>query len=312
MHKLLPLARDQEQTHCPSCGSEKFYDRGIIPSASEFAGQALDTPLEGGSLYDCQNCALCYRSILHEPAFYDALYAQAKSMIWEAKIAREDQLLVSKTLQHFSKVGDVLDIGCGSGALLDMLPISFRRYGIEIGMEARELAASKGIKLVGNSFNELVKLNINFDVVLACDLIEHCTDPLKFVKDSINLLKPKGLLIISTGNADAPLWRLSGGRFWYCQFAEHLTFISPRWVELNAKGNFEIVAIKQFSYGNQSRVYKAKHAAALVGYHLMPKTYSKIMAWRRNWAGVKPYCSPLPGMGLTNDHIIIVLRRLSS
>jgi 2-polyprenyl-3-methyl-5-hydroxy-6-metoxy-1,4-benzoquinol methylase len=310
MHNDLHPNNIHAQRTCPSCGGRKFYDLGKIPGASKFAGMDLDEPLEGGSLLECRDCALNFKSEIREPAFYDALYSRASAKVWESKTIRLDHELVSRALQDHCKGGDVLDIGCGSGRLLDMLPTGYQRYGIEIGEEARQHAANKNIKLVGKSFDDLSYLDMRFDAVVASDLIEHCRDPLKFVINAISILKPNGLLILSTGNADAPLWRLSGGRFWYCQIAEHLAYISPRWAEINANGRYNIVEVKKFIYLNEGILYKSVHSAALLCFHLLPKTYSWLMAKRRNWQGVKPYRPPLPGLGLTKDHFILVLRRL--
>jgi SAM-dependent methyltransferase len=281
--------------------------RGPIPSASVFAGQPLPQALPGGMLVHCLDCLLTFRSPIHPRSFYDALYATAQAKEWDDGSARTDHRVIAHALQARLSQGDVLDIGCGSGGLLDRLPPGFRRFGIEISREARAIASSRGIQLIGSSFDDLGEIHARFDAVLACDVIEHHPQPQQFLRAAISLLKPGGLLLLSTGNPAAPLWRLSGGRFWYSQFAEHLTFVSPAWVQRHA-GRHAVDEILPFAYGSLSLGQRLKTAVLCAYYAVAPGSYARQLARRIAWQGPLPYCPNPPGMGLSTDHFVAVVR----
>jgi hypothetical protein len=59
------------------------------------------------------------------------------------------------------------------------------------------------------------------------DVIEHLTDPLQELKRAHRLLRPNGLLAVSTMNVDAWFPRLLGRRWpWYMQM--HLYYFTPK------------------------------------------------------------------------------------
>jgi 2-polyprenyl-3-methyl-5-hydroxy-6-metoxy-1,4-benzoquinol methylase len=304
-----PASAEQTQS-CPSCKRAAPSDRGAISPASIFAGLALDNPLSGGRLLECRMCGLSWRTPFRNPSFYEELYAKAKGDEWQSDKPRRDHQMVAAALQEQLSGGDVLDIGCGNGALLGMLPAGFQRFGVEIGLEARAAAQGRGVELVAASFDELSSLQQTFDAVVVCDVIEHSTDPREFVAAAINRLRRGGLLILSTGNADAWLWRVCGGKFWYCQFAEHLTFISPRWLASQTEVGAELLAMRRFAYNPVSAVTRIKSWLMLAFYMAMPAAYNRRAARRCGWSRAAPYFSNPPGQGLTQDHLVATLRRI--
>lgn len=112
----------------------------------------------------------------------------------------------AKLDKDFSSIS-VLDIGCGGGILSE----SIARSGAKVlGIDACEenvLAAQLHAKKVGQkqieykctSIEELEKNN-KYDVILCMEVIEHVDNLAFFVKESISLLKPGGLIFISTLN----------------------------------------------------------------------------------------------------------------
>lgn len=292
---------------CPDCGSTRVLRRGNIPAASVFAGQPLEQVLPGGVLVHCEDCLLTFRFPVHTRSFYDDLYARAGASEWEDGNDRSDHQVIIRALEARLSQGDVLDIGCGGGALLNRLPTGFRRFGIEISEQARAIARERHIELVGTSFDDLEGITARFDAVLACDVIEHHPRPQQFFHAGLALLKPGGLFIMSTGNPMAPLWRITGGRFWYCQFAEHLSFVSPAWVRRHA-GSCSVEDILPFAYGHLTLGQRLKTSALWAYYLVSPKLYARQLARRKAWQGPFPYSPNPPGMGLSRDHFVAVLR----
>lgn len=101
----------------------------------------------------------------------------------------------------------VLDIGCGGGILSESIArIGVKVSGIDVSQEnihAAQLHAKKvGLEQIEYkcaSVEELEKEN-KYDVILCMEVIEHVDNLAFFVEKSVHLLKPGGLIFISTLN----------------------------------------------------------------------------------------------------------------
>lgn len=104
----------------------------------------------------------------------------------------------------------VLDIGCATGFMGKYLieNKSCKVYGVEVDKVQAEIAEKNLSGVLTGSVEETESIkkinkmtkNKKFDVILATSLIEHLTDPDQFLKVMRNLLKPQGIIIISTPN----------------------------------------------------------------------------------------------------------------
>ncbi|MBN65953.1 MAG: bifunctional 3-demethylubiquinol 3-O-methyltransferase/2-polyprenyl-6-hydroxyphenol methylase [Rickettsiales bacterium] len=101
----------------------------------------------------------------------------------------------------------LVDIGCGGGLICEPMA----RMGASVtGVDASEkniktasLHAAQGgldIAYQANTAEALASENQQFDVVLALEIIEHVADPDSFVASCAELVKPGGLLVMSTIN----------------------------------------------------------------------------------------------------------------
>lgn len=187
--------------------------------------------MAGGNLYSCQNCGLRFRYPRISEDRLTTLYKQGAPEAWPGDVrSRTDWLLAKTAIEERFACGSVLDLGCFSGGFLTSLSDGFLQYGIELHGEAAGVAASKGVRMLADDFAALETLTERFDVVTAFDVIEHVDDPAKFLEGASKVLKPGGLLIVSTGDAEFFGWRWARGRYWYCVFPEHISFISSSWL----------------------------------------------------------------------------------
>jgi SAM-dependent methyltransferase len=125
----------------------------------------------------------------------------------------------------------VLDVGCFNGAFLQYLGDSWHRFGIEPSIEAARLAQGRGIDVLAPTLEELPPATPGFDAVLAIDVVEHLGNPVPFFQRLSTHLNPGGVLIVLTGDTDAPAWRLQGSRYWYCSLPEHVSFYNRQALE---------------------------------------------------------------------------------
>lgn len=237
---------------CPSCGSDRVRQMGPIPPSNTFAGRVLDQVLPGGSLWQCLDCHLGFRHPRLQRAEVDELYRQGNIESWATPVkGRTDWMLASKMIASFSGIKRVLDVGCFDGRLLEYLGQGYEWLGVEIHSEAAERARQRGVNVITKDYSELPLCRIEADAVLAVDVIEHSYDPLEFLACLVSSVRAGGIIVIATGNTDAPTWRLMGSRYWYCHIAEHLSFINPEWAENAAcRLGLEVVAFERFSHMN--------------------------------------------------------------
>ncbi len=98
----------------------------------------------------------------------------------------------------------ILDIGCGGGLVCEPLA----RLGAKVsGADADPIAievAQEHAEQGGLSIHYMNKpaedIDEQYDVVLALEIIEHVSDPSKFVESVATLCKPDGIVIFSTLN----------------------------------------------------------------------------------------------------------------
>jgi len=95
-----------------------------------------------------------------------------------------------------------LDYGCGSGGAVRYARENTvcRAVGFDEGWMTG-YARARGVPILERS--DLKTVQGTFDVVTAIEVIEHTIDPVSVLKEIRTLLKPGGLLLVTTGNASA-------------------------------------------------------------------------------------------------------------
>lgn len=129
--------------------------------------------------------------------------------------------------------GRVLDIGCGSGGYLAFLAdLGWACEGIEQGATSRGYARKELGLTVHADLRKLQEFPKGcFDVVTMWHVIEHLPDPCGTLSAVHRVLKPDGILMLRTPNADSWEARLSQ-RYWYGVDApRHLYLFSPAALE---------------------------------------------------------------------------------
>jgi SAM-dependent methyltransferase len=295
---------------CPDCGSQQLRCIGILPDVGFFAGSRLDEPLPGGELIQCKRCDLRFRHPHLGIATYDKLYDNARTDTWIAGPLRVDQRLVQSLAQgaRFGSPGArvrVLDFGCYAGDLLCSLPAQFEKFGIEVNATAGALAAKRAGARVERDLDHLPP-ELRFELIVAMDVIEHVPSPRALLKRLVERLAPGGRLVITTGDGAHWLWRLLGGRWWYCHFPEHIAFISRRWLRHHAGGlGVSVQQASSFNYLDAAeRPPFLRGWKALLRYVLRPGEHAQR---QQHHAARHGSDLGVPGIGLTRDHLLLVV-----
>ena len=129
-----------------------------------------------------------------EEAFYDA-----KASIYRHA---ENRTVVDHVLACLPPQGRVLDVGCGSGALLSRFA---GRAGYRAGVELSPMAAGAARLVADRVVNLPVTAPLpfppdSFDVVVCADVLEHLAEPAAALASVAAFCRPGGVVVISVPN----------------------------------------------------------------------------------------------------------------
>ncbi|MBI2196476.1 class I SAM-dependent methyltransferase [Candidatus Daviesbacteria bacterium] len=163
----------------------------------------------------------------------------------------------------------ILDVGCGNGYylyLLNNLGVKLTLTGIDQDKNALQSAEGlidrKKIKIFKGGATRLPFKNSSFDKVLISEVIEHIEDEEKALSEIRRVLKPNGLLILTTCNIDYPFfwdpvnWLLQRlfkthikSGFWAGIWNQHIRlYKQDRLKNLLIKCNFKVEEIEPLTF----------------------------------------------------------------
>ena len=90
----------------------------------------------------------------------------------------------------------ILDVGCGTGANLEMLAQFGESEGVDVSDDALEFCRRKGLKVHKGLAEKLPFADESFDLVTALDVVEHLDDDATGLKEMRRVLKTDGRALI--------------------------------------------------------------------------------------------------------------------
>lgn len=101
---------------------------------------------------------------------------------------------------------NVLDIGCGLGILMERLlnEKNCKVMGIDISKAAVEYVKKKGMNAIIKKVPPLPFRDSSFDIVIATEIIEHCSNPLTMLDEILRVLNNSGKFFITVPENHGP------------------------------------------------------------------------------------------------------------
>lgn len=201
-------------------------------------------------LFECLDCTFQFvRPVIDPASLYTADYYRGRGADPTVNYAEEfgnpfhsprffefnnlTQIVRNLKAERTSQQLHWLDYGCGNGALLKFLTEQKDLQVHAAGFD--ESAFSQHLKGQGFEFYDRNGLQAlpseSFDVITCIEVIEHTLEPKQVLAEISRLLKPEGLLLLTTGNMHSPLARMRGFRFSYCVPEVHISLFNPKVLE---------------------------------------------------------------------------------
>lgn len=211
---------------------------------SELASTALQ--LREGALRRCSACGQLLSSATE--ARYSETMAQfddsAFNVIAGHAQARRDAV-ARKRLAHLAALlgkspHDIrlCDVGCSRGQFVAAaLAAGFGAEGVEPAPQIAQAARDAGLPVHTGLLEDRHYADASFDALTLFEVVEHLRAPLPLLAACRRVLKPGGILLISTGNAGSWTAAAMGARWDYFDMARdggHISFFNPRSMALLA------------------------------------------------------------------------------
>jgi 2-polyprenyl-3-methyl-5-hydroxy-6-metoxy-1,4-benzoquinol methylase len=227
----------EKQVACRYCGNTDPRLVGSCSAPVECAAanvapatRELAERIRLSNLYECCHCHLLFRDPQLSKADLALLYQTLPAAYWSYDEESVGSWVVAKRFLESEYSDDILrrilDVGAFEGAFLRSLPSKWEKWAIEPSVEAQLSLKKNGIAHLGDFLDaSTISDGLEmFDVVTIFDVFEHLPDPRESLRVLISLLRPGGLLLISTGNAAHWTWKMLHGKHWYLHSVQHLHF----------------------------------------------------------------------------------------
>lgn len=156
---------------------------------------------------------------------YDHYYDRARFEI--SPPVRTSLKQLARSFESFRETGRWLDIGFGEGAILKIAEENgWKCYGTDIAPVALAYGASRGWIVGRDAENDPRFPHRGFDIVTMIELLEHIPAPDRALRSAARLLRPGGLLYITTPNAKSLNRRMLGLEWSIFRPPEHITIWS--------------------------------------------------------------------------------------
>jgi SAM-dependent methyltransferase len=245
--QVAPAERGRQQrtpTHCPICGRALF--------ATRLRGR--DRLITGDGPFEVMECTSCQFGLTdpqlsdeelaryYPPEYYDFWgYSDRppenplqglleRFRTWSAERHYEHPPYV---LDEGVTPGRMLDVGCGSGDLLEhFAKRGWEIYGIDPSASAAAAAEARGARIHQGTLQDQPWPPGSFGLITFQHALEHVAEPVEALKRARELLEPGGLLLIDVPNWACWQRRLLFRSRWHpLELPRHLQHFSPRALE---------------------------------------------------------------------------------
>lgn len=211
---------------CTGCGSK-------VDNQYLFAKKIQGIESNLIEFYKCNRCKTVFLGKYND-YYDDELYAYYSKYVDKKEEDIYDTLTKAsyeKVLRQFDSYGggqNILDVGCGNGSFVKVaLQKGYQAEGIDLSDLAVEVAQRFRLPVTKLDFFSKNISESSRDIVTMFEVIEHLPNPVDFLRRSEKVVRPGGLIYLTTPNYNSVDRRVLGAK-WNVFHREHLTYFTTQ------------------------------------------------------------------------------------
>ena len=275
LKRKMPVPLAPTGNSCPNCGSP-FLVEWIARKARETEG-APSASFRCSSMahaskprvVKCLQCGLAHVPTSEQPGDLESIYANVvdEDYLQNMPSKRRTFARAFRRIWPFlPKPGTMLELGSYCGLfLLEAQRNGWSAKGIEPSRWAAAYARNtSGVDVIDGTLEEaLPKLQGPYDAVVSWDVLEHVRDPGAFLRAAHGLLKPGGVLCLSTLDMGSWFPRLTGAHWPWLMEMHLFYFDGDVLARMMRDSGFEVLRVEPYRHYASLRYIWRKLAAAL-------------------------------------------------
>ena len=253
----MPSASDAgaDAPRCLLCGSETvlLYPSNVPKREAKIHAGELACTSPNLSVHDdiyyCRPCRLGRSAPTHDADEMDELYRDVEDhdyLVSEEERREDFRQALANIERHpfINGPGTLLEIGSSFGLFLDEArKRGWRVQGVEPSKVASSASSAHGVEVFCGTLEEFDAGGEQFDVVASWDVWEHLHDPMDALARAFRLVRPGGLLVITTVNMGGFAARVLRSRWpWYMRMHLHY-FTKESLSEMVRRAGFEVLGM---------------------------------------------------------------------
>lgn len=213
--------------------------------------------VDGGDYLRCPRC----RGLFLDPLPHNDLNRTFSSADNVDSFERHDRARTAHFRQRLAQLdrhrngrargGSLLEVGCGAGILMQLaIARGWTVDAVELSapLAARAQANNPDSRIQVGDIADFDANGRTYDAVIALDVLEHVLSPRDMLEKCFDLLKPGGLILLQTPNAQSLRFRMQGARWGMLDPEQHLHLFSGRALEaLLMTLGFEVIEMRTVS-----------------------------------------------------------------
>lgn len=237
---------DQEQQQawefrdeaCKVCAGRDFRVLGSRGGEAHRSGAGAKT-----RIVKCRSCGLIFPNPMPYPAGEDRRYTNVSGyfedvMAVEAEAQRRHgEALARQAEERLGRRGRFLDVGCGRGEVVRAAQErGWQAEGCDLSAEfvryAREV---NGVEAHAATLEQMRYPTASFDAVTLVEVIEHLYEPAETVRELSRVVRPGGLVYLSTPNEES-VYQSLGNLYYKARGRDWVVNLCPTWNLYHVQG----------------------------------------------------------------------------
>ncbi len=172
----------------------------------------------------------------------------------------------------------ILEVGCSIGSTLQAAQrIGWKAVGLDVDASVVEACQRAGLDALQYDGAHIPFENDNFDAIVSWHVIEHVSDVRATLQEWYRVLRPGGIVVLETPDANCPKVKRRGASYEKFWAAEHTyTFTANNMARFAEQAGFEVLPSPQLGSVHRLPLSDALYSVA---YHLQ--------ATLRKWSGLE-------------------------